>query len=69
MSKRIIRPDELVDWLGISRTTVWRLQRKGEFPPPRQLSPNAVGWLESEVDEWLESRRRPASSPEENEAA
>lgn len=46
---------------GLSRTTRWRLIRRGEFPPPRQLSPNAVGWLRGEVDDWLASR--PATQP------
>ena len=69
VSSRIIRPEELVDRLGISRTTLWRLQKRGEFPPPLQLSPNAVGWSEAEITEWLESRPRAGSAREENEAA
>lgn len=30
----------------------------GTFPPPIQLGPRAVGWLEHEIDEWIASRPR-----------
>lgn len=43
---------------GFSRTHLWRLQRSGEFPSPRELGPNRVGWVASEVIEWAESRPR-----------
>ncbi len=41
----------------LSETTIWRLERAGKFPPRRQLSTNAVGWLRSEVEAWLLSRQ------------
>ena len=41
---------------GLARSTVWRLEKAGKFPEHRQISANAVGWLESEIDEWVASR-------------
>ncbi|PYQ71873.1 MAG: transcriptional regulator [Acidobacteria bacterium] len=38
---------------GLSRSTIWRLERRGEFPRHRRISPNAVGWLEQEINEWM----------------
>jgi prophage regulatory protein len=35
-----------------------RLEKKGLFPQRRQLGPNRVAWLESEVLAWCESRPR-----------
>jgi hypothetical protein len=29
-----------------------------EFPRPFQLGPNVVAWLETEVEDWLSSRKR-----------
>jgi prophage regulatory protein len=46
---------------GLSRMTIYRLENRGEFPQRKQLSPNSVGWLESEVDEWLATRHSPKS--------
>jgi len=40
----------------LSRSTAWRLERDGKFPQRRQLSANAVGWLESDITEWINSR-------------
>lgn len=42
----------------VSRSTAWRLERDGQFPPRRQLSPNAVGWLRSDVEAWVNSRQK-----------
>lgn len=43
---------------GLSRTTRWALEKKGLFPKRRQVSPGRVGWLESELDQWIESRSK-----------
>lgn len=42
---------------GLSRVTIWRMERDSLFPRRRQLSANSVGWLKSEVDAWIESRQ------------
>jgi prophage regulatory protein len=53
---RFIREPEVKRLTGLSRTTRWRLEREGKFPSRRQLSENAVAWLDSEVRLWIESR-------------
>ena len=55
-ANRILRVAAVCERAGLSRTTVWRLERRGAFPARRYLSPGAVGWLESEVDEWIATR-------------
>lgn len=42
---------------GLSRTTAWRLQRRGDFPQAYTISPGRVGFLECEVEAWKASRR------------
>ena len=44
-----------------SRTTLWRDCRAGRFPNPRRLSPNRIGWLRTEIEEWAKSL--PLSQP------
>jgi prophage regulatory protein len=56
MADRILREREVRTMTGLSRTTRWRLERAGQFPRKRQLSPGAVGWLESEVVDWLAAK-------------
>ena len=54
--------DSLVRWrqvhqiVGISRTSVWRLEREGQFPKRRHISKRAVGWSEKEIQKRLKER-------------
>lgn len=48
---------------GLSRTTVWRLQKTGDFPASVQVSPNRVGWWQSELLDWRRTRT-PRQLPE-----
>jgi prophage regulatory protein len=41
---------------NLSRTTRWRLERRGEFPKRVRLSPGRVGWRRDEIQEWIYSR-------------
>lgn len=41
---------------GLSRTTAWRLQKRGEFPAPYVISRGRVGYRESEVEAWKATR-------------
>lgn len=43
---------------GLSRATVWRLERNGLFPARRRLTTAKVGWLQSEIVAWMEARER-----------
>lgn len=57
MEDRFIRWPEVKKITAISRTTAWRLERNGQFPKRRQLaSQHSVGWLRSEITEWIETR-------------
>ena len=40
----------------LSRTTIWRLARSGDFPVPARLGPRAMGWPEVEIDAWINAR-------------
>jgi prophage regulatory protein len=37
---------------------IWTLEKRGEFPQRVQLGNNAVAWVESEIDQWIENRIR-----------
>jgi prophage regulatory protein len=41
---------------GLSRSTIWRLERRGEFPKHHRIAPNIVAWSEHEVSRWIEER-------------
>jgi prophage regulatory protein len=48
---------------GLSRTTVWRLERQGDFPRHCRISTNAVAWAEHEVADWIRSKLGSSSLP------
>lgn len=54
--ERVLRRRDLRQKVGLSDTQIWRMEKAGIFPSRRQISPGLVGWLESEVDEYLRSR-------------
>lgn len=56
MNQEILRFPAVVQATGLSRTTIWRLERLGLFPSRRQLSSNTVGWPRAEVLAWMASR-------------
>lgn len=53
---RILRKPAVLERVGLSASTLWRLERAGAFPKSVRLSPNAVGWRESDVNQWIDER-------------
>jgi prophage regulatory protein len=41
---------------GLSRSTIYLRVSQGTFPTPVSLGARAVGWLEAEIQEWLQRR-------------
>lgn len=57
MQLRILRRPEVEHVTGLSRASLYRLIAQRHFPAPVRLTTgNAVGWRESAIREWLESR-------------
>ncbi len=54
--ERIIRANEIVEMTGLSRTTIWRMEKNGSFPRRVSLGVGSVGWRFSEVREWMRER-------------
>jgi prophage regulatory protein len=54
----IIRYNQLKKILNISRSTLDRWEKSGNFPKRRILGENSIGWIESEINEWLNNRQQ-----------
>jgi prophage regulatory protein len=62
--ERILRVAEVSARTGLARSSIYMHMQAHEFPKQIHLSVNSVGWLESEINEWMakriaESRRLP----------
>ena len=53
MTDRILRWTDVRRLIAVSRCTLKRWMKTGQFPAQRRFGPNSVGWLESEVQHWL----------------
>lgn len=60
---KILKINEVIQKTGLSRVTIWRRETSGDFPVRIQITPGRVGWLEDEVDEWIEARPRLGNPP------
>lgn len=56
ITMRILRKREVADRLGISTMTLWRWEKSGDFPRKVQLGSASVGYLEDEIDNWIQAR-------------
>lgn len=53
MATKILRLPLVLECTGLSRSTVYARVSLGTFPKPVSLGARAVGWIESEVEEWI----------------
>ncbi len=56
MSKTISRLPEVVQNTGLSRSTIYLRMSKGDFPQSISLGGRAIGWIQEEVNQWIEER-------------
>ena len=53
MSERIMRLPEVMLRTGLSRSSIYSRE---DFPKPVKLGRNMAGWVEREVDAWVDAR-------------
>jgi len=63
MSKAILRLNATLAKTGLSRSVLYSEISKGNIPKQISLSERSVGFLESEVDNWIDERVK-ASRPQ-----
>ncbi|AEI35511.1 helix-turn-helix transcriptional regulator [Francisella salina] len=53
---KILRLSQVVEMTGTSKSTIYRWINSSQFPKPLNLSSSSVGWLETEVNDWIQSK-------------
>ena len=56
MTHTILRLPAVKASTGLSRSTIYLRVSQGTFPKPVSLGGRAVGWLEAEIQDWLQRR-------------
>jgi prophage regulatory protein len=47
---RLLRIQEVIRVTGLSRMTIYRYEKNGEFPKRRRIGMNSVRWLDQDID-------------------
>jgi prophage regulatory protein len=53
---RIIRLKEVIYSTGLARSTIYKYIGEGTFPKSVSLGERSVGWIDTEVQEWIFAR-------------
>jgi prophage regulatory protein len=59
---KLLRIREVMEITCLSRMTLYRMEKAGDFPRRRRLGINSVAWVEDEVNTWIEARPPIATS-------
>ena len=55
-AQRVLRVRDVIEKTGLRRSTIYKAMAQYGFPRPVRITPRAVGWVEAEVDLWLERK-------------
>ena len=53
MDKTLLSYQEVQEIIGRSRSTISRWVADGLFPAPKEIAPQIVGWLKTDIEDWL----------------
>jgi len=61
MADKHYRRTEVEDITGLSRSSIYDMMDRGDFPRPVRIGKRAVAWPESAISDWLSNR--PTTKP------
>ena len=56
MFHQVLRIFEVSDRTGLPRSSIYAKIQTGNFPRPIKLGARSVGWLESDVNQWVDDQ-------------
>lgn len=57
-SHRLLRLKKVEEKTGLGRSQIYAFMKTGDFPRSIKIGPNTVAWLESEIDDWIDQKRK-----------
>lgn len=60
---QLLRLGAVTGRTGLSRSSIYYLIGKGEFPRPICVGARAVAWIDDEINRWIEGRIQRGRSP------
>ena len=59
---KIVKFSEVQKMVGLSKSTIKRLEKLGKFPSRIRLGEKSTGWKETEIIQWINERPTVSSS-------
>lgn len=56
VSRQLLARRDVEARTSLSRTSIYRLAKAGQFPKPVQITQNRVGWRADDIEAWIETR-------------
>lgn len=54
---RVLRLADVIEKTGLARSTIYKYVDAGTFPRPISLGGKSVGWIDSEIHDWLQEKQ------------
>lgn len=55
--KRYLRVNQVAEYMSVSKATIWRQVKFGNFPKPIKSSMNITVWDIRDIDKFMDSKR------------
>lgn len=55
-NERLIRQNECINRTGLSRSTIWRMEKEDKFPKRIRVGKRIVAWKMSSVQNWIDNQ-------------
>lgn len=52
--KKYLRITQVIQKIGVGKSTIWLLSKEGKFPKPIKISTKVTVWEEEKIDEWIQ---------------
>ncbi len=59
--ERLLREPQVLEIIPVSKATLWRGVKSGQFPKPVRLSSRTVAWTESSIQSYIDKLKKEAA--------
>jgi len=55
-STKFLRLPSVIDKVGLSRSQIYKLIQRGDFPKPVKIGPKISVWIEEKLEMWMDAQ-------------
>lgn len=50
---KVLNTKQVSEITGLSKETIWRMRKRGQFPTDIKIGARGIGWLQSDIETWI----------------